>query len=206
MKRFCKVLLATILGAAFYAGSASAAVVTSLVGDKDCFGLGGPCPDGTLWRDGLGGVFFNNYQDPGDPAFTDKWSSDIGPTYQHSYSLGGQTPLSAELEIRTAGLADNRGPWDVFFEGVLVGVFPTNTSTNAFQEVVTHVFSIPVALLTGADDVLLAINIPVQTDGYSIDFSELRVTVTEAPEPSTVGLFALAMLVAVAMRRRRTRE
>src|SRR5438046_2223514 len=67
------------------------------------------CPDGTLWRDQLGGVFFNNYQDAGDPPFTDKWSGDVAPSYTHFFTRPA-TIVSASLTVRFAGVADNRGP------------------------------------------------------------------------------------------------
>jgi hypothetical protein len=163
----------------------------SLVGDIDCFGLGGSCPDGTRWRDDLGGVFFSNYQDVGDPAFTDKWSSDVAPSYTHVYALGA--PVSATLEIRTAGLADSRGPWNVSFNGTLVGQFPTNTAVNNYQEVLTHIFGIPVGLLTGNDTISLGINLPPVGDGYSIDYSRLTIETAAVPEPTSLTLLGLGL-------------
>ena len=179
----------------------AAASVISMDGDADCFGLGGSCPDGTLWRDDLGGVFFTNYQDPGDPAFTDKWSADVDPTALHTYVLDGAA-VSATLEVRTAGLADNRGPWDVFFNGVLIGQFSTNTSANAFQEVLTHTFLVPIALLSGSDTALFKINNPGVTDGYSIDYSQLSIETAAVPEPISLLLLG-GGLAAVAIRRGR---
>jgi hypothetical protein len=175
----------------------------SLVGDKDCFGLGGACPDGTRWMTDLGGSFFSSYQGPGDPLFTDKWSADISPTYTHTYALG--TAVSATLMIRTAGLADFRGPWDVFFNGVVVGQFATGTGPDSYQEVLTHSFVIPIGLLTGSDTVILAINTPSVTDGYSIDYSELTInTTTSVPDPgSTLLLFGMGVVGLAAWRKRR---
>jgi len=183
-----------------FASSAQAGPI-SLVGDKDCFGLGGVCPDGTLWRDGLGGTFFSNYQTASDPFFTDKWSSDVSPTYTHAYALGAA--VSATLTIRTAGLADGRGPWNVFFNGVNVGQFATNTSPNAFQEVLTYPFVIPIGLLTGSDTVRLAINTPNVTDGYSIDYSELAISTTSVPDPgSSLLLLSMGLVGLRAWRKR----
>ena len=79
--------------------SAPAMAQSSLIGDKDCFGLGGSCAEGTLWRDDLGGTFFTNYQGAGDPSFTDKWDADANITYFHDYTLGAAS--SAALTIST---------------------------------------------------------------------------------------------------------
>ena len=194
-----QVVLAALAVAAFCSTPASA--VTSLVGDKDCFGLGGSCPDGTLWRDGLGGTFFNNYQGLGDPSFTDKWSADADVSYMHTYALAGAT--SASLTIGTAGIADSRGPWDVLFNGTLLGQFTVNNNANAFQEVRTFTFNVPVGLLTGSDTVLLKINNPSITDGYSIDYSELHITAVPEPQTYALMLGGLAAMGAIARRRRR---
>jgi hypothetical protein len=169
-------------------------VVTSLVGDKDCFGLGGSCPDGTLYSTQLGGVYWTNYQGLGDPAFTDKWDGEISPTYVHSYTLVG-TPVSATLAVRFAGVADDgRGPWNVFYDGNLVGQIPTNNEDKVGEEVRTYSWSIPIAYLTGADTVVLAINTPIVTDGYSIDYSELTINTSDVPEPASILLMASALV------------
>jgi hypothetical protein len=176
----------------------SAVLISSLVGDKDGFGLSGAPAvpaDGTLWRDGLGGVFGADYRDAGDLAsapFTDIWFSDAAITYTHTYSLGGLTPISANLTIQIAGVADNRGPWDVFLNATLIGQIPTNTSVNAFQEILTYTFVVNPSLLIEADAVLLNINVPTVTDGYSINFSELNITAV--PEPATICLLGLGVL------------
>ncbi len=198
---FRAILTCVLVVGALSTSRESNAATVSLVGDVDCFGLGGSCPDGTLWRDELGGVFFTNYQGLGDPSFTDKWSTDISPSYTHAYLLGG-APVSATLEVRTAGLADDRGPWDVIFNGTVIGAFPTNTRANAFQEVLTHSFSVPIALLTGSDLVNLAINTTGQSDGYSIDFARLTIETTAVPEPASALLLACGALGVLARRRR----
>ncbi len=187
-------------------GMANAGLIINLVGDKDCFGLGGTCPDGSLYRDQLGGTFFEDNRDVSDPTFTDIWAVDAAITYGHSYSLGGETATSAELEIRTAGLADNRGPYDVFFNGTDIGEFPTDTF-DSFQKVTTHIFPFSASLLTLSDTILLNINVPDEGDGFSIDYSELRISTDSAPipEPATMILFGtgIAGLIGTRIRRKK---
>ena len=132
------------------------------------------CPDGSLWRDQLGGVFFTSHQGPGDPPFTDKWSADVAPSYVHFF-----TPppgiISASLTVKFAGVADSRGPWNVLANGVVIGQIPVNSSPNAFQEVRTYTWQLPIALITAAESIVLSINVPAINDGYSIDYSELTI-------------------------------
>ena len=195
-------------------GQANAGVVVSLVGDKDGFGLtGAPAvpADGTLWQTDLGGSFFNDYRDALDVAtapFTDKWSSDAAVTYVHSYDLAGQTPLSAVLSVQFAGVADQRGPWDVFFDGVLLGQIPTSMDASAFEMVRMLSWNVPVGLLTGSDTILLNINVPETTDGYSINFSELQIETADAGVPdsgSTLALFGFGLAGLVLLKRRLAR-
>lgn len=175
--------LAVFLYTLGVATAASAAVV-SLVGDRDCFGLLGSCPDGpapsTL-----------PVQEASDPAFMDTISEANGITYNHTYDLSGETPLGATLEIRTSQLADNRGPWGVFFNGEEVGSFAVQPDNL----VVTYVFSIAFDLLTGDDEVYLAINVPNVIDGYIIDYSELTIetAVSQVPIPGAMPLFFSAL-------------
>lgn len=177
----------------------SAVPISSLVGDKDGFGLSGAPAvpaDGTLWLHDLGGVFGMDYRDAGDLSnapFTDRWFSDAAITYTHTYSLGGLTPISADLTIQIAGVADHRGPWDVFFNATLIGQIPTNTSAKAYQVILTYTFVVNPSLLTEADTVLLNINVPTVTDGYSINFSEL--SITAVPEPATLLLLSLGTVL-----------
>jgi hypothetical protein len=198
---------------------ASAGTIDSLVGDKDGFGLpGAPAvpANGTLWQSTLGGSFFGDYRGPGDvgnAAFTDIWDAPAGVTYSHTYGLSG-TPLGAILSIQFAGVADqspidnnpNRGPWDVKYNGTLIGQIPVNTSANAYQEVETYTFNVPVGLLTGSDAVALGVNIPNINDGFIINFSELHIRTLDngqVPEvASALGLLSFGLLSLVGLKRK----
>jgi hypothetical protein len=160
------------------------AMVMSMVGDRDCFGQDGSCPDGPS------GAALPIHEAT-DPVFMDAIAETPGPTYHHSYDLAGQTPVGATLEIRTSRLADNRGPWSVFFNGEEVGSFAMQSG----DFIVTYVFSIALDLLTGDDEVHLAINEPSIIDGYVIDYSQLSVetAVSQVPVPGALPLFFSAL-------------
>ena len=198
MRRFLGFFLAVAAAITVFATPSRAATI-SLVGDVDCFGLGGSCPDGTLWRDQLGGVFFASNQGPGDPLFTDIWSSPTGFSYSHTYASGPAT--SATLELRIAGIHDVSlaTVYNVFFNGTNVGVIPPNLTANAFQEVRTYLFNVPVGLLTGNDSITTT---GFVLDGFSVDYSRLTVETIAVPEPISLLLFGGA-LAAAALRRRR---
>ena len=181
----------------------AAGAQTSLLGDKDCWSLAATCPDGSPWQTGLGGTFFTDYRTAGDPAFTDIWGAPGSVSYTHTYApAGGAT--GATLELRVAGMSDGRGPWNVLFNGTSVGAIPTNNAPGAFEVVLTHVFAIPVALLTGNDLVQLELDPGSAVDGFAIDYSELVVDASAVPEPATVALLGvgLAALAGVVRRRR----
>ena len=203
MKR-CLLLLASF--SLFVAAPAGAVIIIDLVGDKDGFGLAGAPAvpaDGTLWRDGLGGVFFTDSRDAGDLAtapFTDIWAFPGSIMFSHNYALGGLIAQSAVLSIQIAGIHDiNTGDiYEFLVDGVQVGVIPPNFNANAFQEVLLYNFIIPVALVNGSESIMVQMT---GGDGYSINFSEL--TVSAIPEPSGLLLFSVGtLLVGRALRRR----
>lgn len=188
---FRRPVLSCLLVWMFLLGAPSVghAAVVSLVGDRDCFGIGGVCPDGPV-------PVTLPVQGATDPAFMDVISFAQSPDYNHVYDLTGQTAISAALEIRTSQLADNRGPWGVFFNGEQVGTFLVQTG----DFVVTYVFSIALDLLTGNDRVVLAINESEVIDGYIIDYSELTIetqstetNVSQVPIPAALPLFLSAL-------------
>jgi|SRR5271157_3592525 PEP-CTERM motif len=178
--------------------SAASASVMSLYGTINCFGLPGvtSCPDTSLWETGLGGVFFTDYRNAYDLAnapATDIWTAPGNVSWtQPTYSPAGAT--SASLSIRIAGIADvntdgGGGNYPVLFDGTNIGIIPDNTNANAFQEVLTYTYSVPVALLTGTDTVELETS---TGDGFIIDYSQLTIN-TSVPEPASIGLLLVGL-------------
>jgi hypothetical protein len=61
----------------------------------------------------------------------------------------------------------------VTVNGTKVGIIHRYNSENAFQEVVTWMFSVPVGILTGNDHVMIDTS---GGDGFIIDYSNLAIT------------------------------
>jgi hypothetical protein len=205
-------LIVSVLTFWFMAVGQAQAELISLVGDKDGFGVPGAPPvppNGTLFRDGLGGVFFRDYRDAFDLAtapFTDIWDAPMSVSYRHTYSLGGEMPLGAILDIQIAGIGDfGTPPYNLLYNGTVIGAIPDRRGIpNAFQEVLLYSFTVPVDLLTGSDAVFFG---GTGGDGFIVNFSELRIT-TEGdviPEPAALVLlgFGSLGLVGYGWRRRR---
>jgi hypothetical protein len=201
MKRISALVFLVLLTFATRPEHAAAISIVDLVGDKDGFGLAGaPAvpPDGTLWRDDLGGVFFTDYRDAGDlanAAFTDIWDAPGSFSYSHNYALGGLTPVSAILDIQIAGIHDvNLATiYDFVVDGTVIGQVPPNLSVSAFQEVLLYSFNVPLALISENESVSVTMT---GGDGYSINFSELTIEVIPEPGTGIISVFALVGLLA----------
>jgi hypothetical protein len=200
MKLFKSLLIGAAVVAAPTVPTAANAAILSIAGDADCFGLGGSCPAGTLWRDQLGGVFFTSNATVGDGPFTDQWFATATPTYSLAYA--GGTGVSVELKI--AGIADNRGPYTVLFNGTSIGQLNSNTANNAFQEVRLFNFAVASGLLQANNTVTFTTD---GGDGYSVDYVALLGTVGGAvPEPATWGMMMVGFGIAGASLRRRRQQ
>ena len=145
-----------------------------LIGDKDCFGLGGACSDGDRYYQDLGGTGDSN-RDPGDPLGTDQLGTPVplgGPTFSIPLDLEGATPLSASLTTFTAGI-DLVGA-TFYFNGTNIGFYvePEGLENRAK----TVVFDVPIGLLTTENTLTLSVpDLGLVQDGFIIDYVELQV-------------------------------
>ena len=194
------ICLTGLLACSVASGSIS---VSSLVGDKDGFGIAGmdPVPaDGTeIYGMGL-------TQDPGDPPFMDIWGLEQGGgafgspiVYSHDFAALPDTVLSASLVIQHAGMGDSRGPWDVAINGVSIGqIGPDNADSTSIIET----FVVPMAATTiGLTNIVTLTYLDSVGEGFAINFSELTAVV---PEPMTVSLLGLGGLSLLRRRKRKT--
>lgn len=177
--------------------------VTSLIGDKDGFGVGCPIESGRNYLDY--GAYYADNRDVGDPAFTDNWL--LGDqSWTHGYSLGGMTPLSASLEIFVAGVENNTaGSAGVSVGGTSVGTIQGVDGWYDVTRILT--FDVPVNLLTGSD--LVLVDVSSDWDGWIIDYSQLTIETDGAngttPIPAP-GAFVLGGLGIVCLNLMRTRR
>ncbi len=204
MKKLTTILIVLLVASQGFAN------VTSLVGDKDGFGLSGApsvITTGT-WSD-YGGTIPGDNRDVGDPDFTDIWEfiqTPDGPlaspiVYTHTYSLL-QPAVSAVLTINEAGMSDDRGPWDIAFNGITIGQIGI-FSPDDWQTIKLLSYDVPVYLLTGSDTVTLTyLDTVTGIEAFAINFSELTVSVI--PAPGAILLGSIGVSLVGWLRRRRT--
>ena len=172
---------------------ANAGLITDLIGDKDCFGLGGICSDGDHYVTDLGGSFFTDNRTLGEVLGVDEWDTTSGlggPIFTFGLDLGGATALSASIELFTAGIDLAPGA-DFLFNGVSIGSYFEVAGTN--NEAATLIFNVPIGLLLNPDNLTLSLS--SEGDGFIIDYIELSVITesTSVPEPTTLVLLALGI-------------
>ncbi|MFV0513110.1 MAG: hypothetical protein ACK5MY_05690 [Jhaorihella sp.] len=192
MNRLVKTLSAAVVAAGM--GTAASAAVLDLIGDKDCFGAGGACTEGATLPGGWGAVT----QGGGDPAFTDIHTSSGGTT-SWTHSFGAGTYTGGMLSIRTAGIADIAGPYDVLVDGVSVGMMPFDGFGHILVE--TFTFAVGAALL--ADGMATVSFDSVSGDSWAIDYSELTADMAAIPVPASLPLLGGALFGLIAFGRRR---
>lgn len=191
MKHFRKSLLAA-MAMSLFAMSANATIITSLLGDKDCFGIaaqgGSPCATGLHYVNDLGGTFFEDNRS-GDPLVTDIWHTGSQSFVITIAGLGGSV-VSASLDLFHAG-AGTVTPGSISVNAVDFGGFGggDNLSTLTTYDIT--------AVVTGSNTVDITLS---GGDGWSLDYAEL--TVETVSEPLTLGLMGLG-LIGLGLRRRR---
>jgi hypothetical protein len=184
-----KRIMAIIVVASFAASMAGADVVlSSLVGDKDGFGIEGMDPVPANGTEIFGQVLV---QEAEDPAFMDMWGYEqVGGafaspiTYSHDFASLPGPVISAYLVIQHAGMGDDRGPWEVSVNGTVIGeIGPTNDDTASKVEL----FFSPTVI--GLSNEVILNYVDTLDEGFAINYSEL--VVQAIPEPSSIAMIGL---------------
>lgn len=174
--------------------AAFAVPVTSLVGDKDCFGTYDVCAETGSWLPAGWGISAEG----DDPTFTDRGISTSSTTsWEHSIAAGSYS--SATLTIRTLGIADIYGPYGVYVDGILAGFMPYDGTGHILVE--TFTFSFDASVLT--DGLALVSFTSVAGDLWAIDYSEI-VAEASIPVPSVLALLGLGLVAMGFSRRKRS--
>ena len=193
-------IVSSIMAVIFCSAVTAGVSVSSLVGDKDGFGIPGMDP---VPADGTSMSTSGPRRDVGDPVFMDDWGFEqqggaFGSpiVYSHDFVSLPESFASASLTIQHAGMGDERGPWDVAVNGVSVGKIGVD---NGGLTTVLEVFDIPLSAVTiGKANTVTLTYEDTQNEGYAINFSELTVVV---PEPLTGGMLVVGGLCLLGRRK-----
>lgn len=189
-----RLLLCMAVGLTLQSGVASA-VVLDTFGDIDCFGTNETCDDGVR---GAGDVFAwldftgDMVREATSPV-TDRHT--LGEDQSWTHSLAGPVAGQAELEFRTYGFADQRGPYDVTVNGTSVGTVPAvdNGSVWASQVVMNYQFLFDGALLVAGLNTVAVTQSGNANDVWALDFSQLSSVDAPVPLPASIWLLAGAL-------------
>ena len=186
LKRLWRPALAAAL---LSAGQASAASLTLPLGDEDCFGLGGPCAEGSDFVS----IAPTDRSGPGDPAGTDVFGPNGTLTFSFFVDLGGETAASASVSARTVGLdqVDEAVPplGDAFrgarflFNGADLGTFftrsPLEIGTASFSVAPGSILDLAVNTLTIVPEEAFALfGVP---EDFAVDFARLSIETQAGP-------------------------
>jgi hypothetical protein len=196
----------------FFSCAASGAVIVNLAGDRDSFGTGKP--------DGSTVSVLEITAPGGEDGNFDQWALALH-AWTHAFGVPAGTIVSATLAIATLDLEDNGagdglggGPYDstLFVDGNEVpGAFdavftPDATATTQITPNVT-IFDLSAFLGELADgNLVVTLNPRAGTlaDSISVDYAELRIVTTDAPEPATMALLGLGAIALAFARRKRS--
>lgn len=209
-------LLASGLATILLASGASAATLTSLVGDKDSFGTDKPDGSSVSVNEILAGT-----PDAGDGQF-DLWSPGVFD-WTHVFDLTGLTVTGASLTIATFDMEDNGagdglggGPYDstLTVDGVeIAGAFDdVFTPDGAAGDPAATILPVNIttfdlasflpSLMDGSVTFILNPFAGTSGDAISVDYAELSLTVSPVPLPAGLPLL-LAGLGGFAVLRRK---
>ena len=181
--------LATLAIAAFLfgiAGAAQALTVTSIVGDKDGYGLGVNPGEFLDWTS-VGS---------GDGDGTDVWFH--GPqSWTHTYDISSIADIdSISLEIVTAGTGTTGITGQIYLYSTYIGDVSGGSNYSYLN---TYDLIAYESLFDGSDTLTITVS---SGDGWAMDYSELEFSGSPVPEPTTIFLLGSGLIGIAGFRRK----